>query len=114
MVPAEELPKRHRVVIHVDDPDQTAEESIKFLSRQNVGLDAGRWLVVKGSESRDAKSSHFAAMIPEQSLAVLKSCNFRPHCGLSRASVKPVEKRSGDKGRETVDNTSGSGGGGSA
>ena len=114
MVPADELPKRHRVVIHVDDLDQTAEESIKFLSRQNAGLDAGEWLVVKGSESGDAKSSHFAAMIPEQSLAVLRTCNFRPHCGLSRATVRPVEKRSGNKGRETVGNTSGSGEGGSA
>jgi len=31
--PADELPKRHRVVVHVEEPDLTVEETIKLLDR---------------------------------------------------------------------------------
>lgn len=65
--------------MHVEKPDLTAEESNRLLDRQNAGLASGEWLVVRGSESRDAKSSHYAALIPGRSLNVLKACSLRPH-----------------------------------
>lgn len=96
VVSEKEFPKRHLVIVHVGDPDQ----SIDFLDRQNVGLAAREWWIRKGSDSRDSQRSHFAALIPDQSLVKLKACNFKSHCGLSRALIKPLvkEKREGSNG----------------
>jgi len=92
VLPAGELPKRHRVVVHVEEPDLTAEETVKLLDRQNTGLAAREWVVVRGSESRDAKSAHFAALVSDSSLEALKTCGSKPFCGLGRATVKLLDK----------------------
>ncbi|KYN04947.1 hypothetical protein ALC62_04172 [Cyphomyrmex costatus] len=92
VLPAGELPKRHRVVVHVEESDLAVEEAIKLLDRQNTGLDAREWIVVRGSASRDAKSAHFAALIGDRSLEVLKTCGFKPFCGLGRATVRLHDK----------------------
>jgi len=92
VLPADGLPKRHRVVVHVEEPDLTAEETVKLLDRQNTGLAAREWVVVRGSESRDAKSSHFAALVSDSSLEALRACGSKPFCGLGRATVKLLEK----------------------
>ncbi|KYN05108.1 hypothetical protein ALC62_04003 [Cyphomyrmex costatus] len=92
VLPAGELPKRHRVVVHVEESDLAVEEAIKLLDRQNTGLGAREWVVVRGSESRDAKSAHFAALIGDRSLEVLRTCGFKPFCGLGRATVRLLDK----------------------
>ncbi|KYN09302.1 hypothetical protein ALC57_18572 [Trachymyrmex cornetzi] len=81
-----ELPKRYRVVVHVEEPDLAAEEAMKLLDRQNAGLGAREWVVVNGNESRDAKNAHFAALIGDVSLETLQICGFKPFCGLGRAT----------------------------
>jgi len=91
-LPADELPKRHRVVVHVEEPDLTVEETIKFLDRQNTGLAAREWVVIRGSASRDAKSAHFAALVGDASLEALKTCGWRPFCGLGRATIRRLDK----------------------
>jgi len=90
---ADELFKRHRVVVHVEESDLAAEETIKLLDRQNTGLAAGEWVVIRESESRDAKSAHFAAFVSKSSLEALKNCGFKPFCGLGRATVKLLAER---------------------
>jgi len=76
VLPAEELPKRHLIVVHVEEPDLVVEKTIKLLDRQNIDLNARGWVVLRESESRDAKSAHFAAMIDGASLEILKICEF--------------------------------------
>ncbi|XP_024888738.1 uncharacterized protein LOC112465430, partial [Temnothorax curvispinosus] len=63
------------------------KEAIELLDRQNEGLQAADWVVARGSESRDATSTHFAALIGEGALSALKALNFKPFCGLSQATV---------------------------
>ncbi|KYN07980.1 hypothetical protein ALC62_01045 [Cyphomyrmex costatus] len=92
VLPAGELPKRHRVVVHVEESDLAVEEAIKLLDRQNTGLGAREWVVVRGSESRDAKSAHFAALIGDRSLEILRTCGFKPFCGLGRTTVRLLDK----------------------
>ncbi|XP_071572498.1 uncharacterized protein [Temnothorax nylanderi] len=84
----DELPRRHRVVVHVEDPKMPVKEAIELLDRQNKGLQAANWVVARGSESRDAASTHFAALIGEGALRALKALNFKPFCGLGQATVK--------------------------
>jgi len=103
VVPVEELLKRHRVV-HVKEPDLSAEEALRLLGRQNTGLATGDWIVTRGSVSRDATSTHFACLVGDQSLDALKSCNFRPCCSLGRASVRLPERECGRKS-ESVEET---------
>jgi hypothetical protein len=94
----DELPKRHRVVVHVEDPKLSVKQIIDLLDRQNEGLTSGEWIVVRGSESRDATSAHFAALIGDQSLEGLKAFNFKPYCGLGQASIKlPAKARRENK-----------------
>jgi hypothetical protein len=69
----DELPKRHRVVVHVEDPEMTVKETLELLDRQNKGLASSEWVVVRGSESRDATSTHFAALIGDRPLEALKA-----------------------------------------
>ncbi|KYM93748.1 hypothetical protein ALC62_15651 [Cyphomyrmex costatus] len=88
VLPAGELPKRHRV----EESDLAVEETIKLLDRQHTGLRAREWIVVRGSASRDAKSAHFAALIGDRSLEVLRTCGFKPFCGLGRATVRLLDK----------------------
>lgn len=80
VVPVEELSKRHRVVVHGEKPDLSAEEALK-LGRQNTGLATGDWIVTSGSVSRDATITHFACLVGDQSLSALKFCNFKPYLG---------------------------------
>ncbi|EFN63407.1 hypothetical protein EAG_12816 [Camponotus floridanus] len=68
VVPVDELPRCHRVVIHMDEPDLSAEETLKLLGRQNTGLTTEDWIVTRGSVSRDAT---FACLIDGQFLDVL-------------------------------------------
>ncbi|KYN05848.1 hypothetical protein ALC62_03215 [Cyphomyrmex costatus] len=88
VLPAGELPKLHRVVVHVEESDLAAETAIKLLDRQNTGLGAREWVVVRGSVSRDAKSAHFAALMDDRLLEVIKTCRFKPFCGLGRATIR--------------------------
>jgi len=99
----DELPKRHRVVVHVEEPDVSAEEALRLLGKQNMGLATNDWIVIKGSESRDATSTHFACLIGDPSLEALKACNFRPFCGLGRATVRLLEKEDSESVKETVE-----------
>lgn len=88
----DELPKRHRVMVHVEEPDVSAEEALKLLGKQNTGLATNDWIVIRESENRDATNIHFACLIRDPSLKALKACNFRPFCGLGRATVRLLEK----------------------
>lgn len=92
VLPVDELPKRHRVVVHVEEPDLSVKEALELLDRQNAGLAPEDWVVSGGSESRDALSTHFACLVTAQSLEALKACNYRPYCGSTRATVKLLEK----------------------
>ena len=93
-----ELPKRHRVVVHVEDPEMSVKETLELLDRQNKGLASSEWIVVRGSESRDATSTHFAALIGDRPLEELKALNFKPYCGLGRATIKlPAKARKGSE-----------------
>ncbi|XP_029162919.1 uncharacterized protein LOC114934410 [Nylanderia fulva] len=92
VLPVDELPKRHRVVVHVQEPDFFVKEAIELLDRQNVSLASGDWVVSSGRESRDASSSHFACLVTAQLLEALKACNFKPFCGSTRATVKLLGK----------------------
>jgi len=94
VVPVEELPKRHRVVVHVEEPDLSAEEALRLLGRQNTGLATGDWIVTRGSVSRDAMTT---CLVGDQSLDALKSCNFRPHCSFGRTFVRLLERECGGK-----------------
>lgn len=64
MLLADELRKRHRVVMHVDEPDLFVEEAIKFV-RWNVGFVAGEWVVPRGSENKGASNSYFACLVDD-------------------------------------------------
>ena len=56
---------------------------------------------MRGSNSRDATSSHFAALIGNQPLEALKALNFKPCYGLSRATVKlPTKEHKGNDGEK--------------
>ena len=96
VLPADELPKRHRVVVHVEEPDLSVKEAIELLDRQNAGLALGDWVVSGGSERRDASSTHFACLVGAESLGALKACGYRPFCGSTRATVKLLAKRHGE------------------
>ena len=52
-----------------------------------MGLACGKWVVVRDSESRDAMSAYFAALIGGRPLVALKALNFKPYCGLSWAAL---------------------------
>jgi hypothetical protein len=94
----DELPKRHRVVVHVEDPKMSVKRALDLLDRQNKGLASSGWIVVRGSESRDATSTHFAALIGDRPLKELKALNFKPYCGLGQATIKlPAKARRGSK-----------------
>jgi len=41
VLPTNELFNHYQVVVHVEESDLTAEETIKLLDRQNTGLAAG-------------------------------------------------------------------------
>lgn len=62
------------------------------MNRQNLGLNFKGWVIVEGSEKKESTSSHFAALVDDKAMQVLKACNFRPHCGDQRTAVKPLEK----------------------
>ena len=94
----DELPKRQGVVVHVEDPEMSVKETLELLDRQNKGLASSEWIVVRGSESRDATSTHFAALIGDRPLEELKALNFKPYCGLGRATIKlPAKARKGSE-----------------
>jgi hypothetical protein len=46
-VGVDELPKRHRVVVHVEDPEMSVKETLELLDRQNKGLGTSEWIVVR-------------------------------------------------------------------
>jgi len=46
VLPADELPKRHRMVVHVEEPDLAVEEAIKLLDKTQA------WPLKSGSSSR--------------------------------------------------------------
>jgi len=48
------------ILIHVEEPDLSAEEALRLLGRQNTGLTTGDWIVTRGSVSRDVTSTHVA------------------------------------------------------
>lgn len=102
VLPIEELPKRHRLIVHVEEPDLTAQEALKLLDRQNTGLAASEWVVTRGSESRDATSSHFACLVGDSSLEALKTCGLKPFCGLGRATVKVLGRERKGEARVEV------------
>jgi hypothetical protein len=85
-------------VVHVEDPEISVKETLEPLDRQNKGLASSEWIVVRSSERRDATSAHFAALIGDRPLEELKALNFKPYCGLGRATIKlPVKARKGSE-----------------
>ncbi|KAK0082662.1 hypothetical protein PV326_007084 [Microctonus aethiopoides] len=82
-----EHPKCHRVVFHVDEVI-SAREATALMDRQNPGLNAKGWVIVGRSEKKESTCSHFAALVDDR---VMQACHSRPHCGVQRATVKPVE-----------------------
>ena len=103
MLGADELPRRHRVVVHVDDTEITVEEASELLPRQNKDMASHEWVTVRGSESKNAMSAHCAALIGDWPLEALKTLNFKPYCGLGRATVKlptKAHKESKDEKRD--------------
>lgn len=84
----DELPRRHRIVVHVEDPTIPVKEALELLDRQNVGIQSPDWVIAKGSESRDATSTHFAALIGDGALRALRALNFKPYCGLGQATIR--------------------------
>jgi hypothetical protein len=78
----DELPKCHRVVVHMEDPEMSVKVKLELLDRQNKGLASSEWIIVRGSESRNATSAHFAALIDDRPLEELKALNFKPYCRL--------------------------------
>jgi hypothetical protein len=43
----------------MEDLEITAEEALELLDTQSEGLVSREWVVVRGSDNRDAKSCHF-------------------------------------------------------
>jgi hypothetical protein len=39
----DEMSKRHRVVVHVEDPEMSVKEKLELLDRQNKGLASSEW-----------------------------------------------------------------------
>lgn len=108
VLPLNELPKRYRVVVHVEEPDVSAEEALRLLCKQNAGLATSDWIVIRESKSKNATNTHFICLVRDPSLEALKTCNFRPFCGLGRAIVKLLEKeckRDSESVKETVEET---------
>ena len=53
---------------------------------------------MRGSESRDATSAHFVALIGDRPLEELKALNLKPYCVLWRATIKfPAKARKGSE-----------------
>jgi ligand-binding sensor protein len=76
----------------------SVKETLEPLDRQKKGLATSEWIVVRGSESRDATSTHLAALIGDRPLEELKALNFKPYCGLGRATIKlPAKPRKGSE-----------------
>jgi hypothetical protein len=50
-------------MVHVEDPGMTAKDALELLDRQNKDLASHEWDAVRGSRSRDATSTHTAALI---------------------------------------------------
>ncbi|XP_067212043.1 uncharacterized protein [Linepithema humile] len=102
MLPAEDMVKRHRVVVRVTDPEISADEVLKLFDRQNEGLGAKGWIVSKNSERRDALRTHFIASISNSSVEVLKALNFKPYCGVVRATVKLLREENNSPVKQNV------------
>jgi hypothetical protein len=68
---ADEEPKCHQVMVQTGKPEMTGKESLELLDRQNEGLATGKWVNAMGSNSRDAMSSHFMALIYDRPLEAL-------------------------------------------
>lgn len=96
-----ELPKRHRVVVHVEEPDIKVEESLRLLDLQNSGLAAGEWVVGLGGVKQEANGIHFTCLVGGSSLEAIRKCGSRPFCGLGRAHItwsdRDREKTPGSK-----------------
>lgn len=102
----DELPKRHRVMVHVENPKMPIKDILELLDRQNSGLE-NNWIIVKDSENRDATSTYFAALIRDGTLRVLRTLNFKPFCGLGQATVRLVEEDCREEGdQERLDDFS--------
>jgi len=86
----------------VEESDLTAKETIRFLNRQNTGLTAGEWVVVKESVSKDAKSAYFAALVGDNSLETLKNNGFKPFCRLDWAIIKLLDKERSKDAEKTA------------
>jgi len=63
--------------------------------------------VVRESESRDAKSAYFAALVGDSSLEALRACGSKPFCGLGRATVKLLDKERSQGAAASTGETSG-------
>jgi hypothetical protein len=75
----------------------TAKKASELFDRLNEGLASRDWVVVKSSDSRDTKSSHFVALIGDQPLKALKAFTLKPYRGLSRATATlPTKERKGN------------------
>ena len=67
--------------MHVEDPEMSVKETLELPDRQNKGLASGEWVVVRGSESRDATSAHFATLMGDRLLEAQGPSTTSPIAG---------------------------------
>ena len=82
----------------IEDPEMTVKESLKLPDKQNECLATNEWVITRGTDSRDAMSSHFAALISDEPLEALKALNFQPYCGLGWATIRLSGKECKEEG----------------
>lgn len=92
LLPAEDLYKPHRVMVHVTYSEISIKDVLKLFDKQNEGLAAEEWFVIKSSERRDAFRIRFIAFISNSSLKALKKLKFKPYCGVVRATVQLLKE----------------------
>lgn len=61
----EELPKRYRIVIHVDEV-VSVREATALIDRRHPGLNAKGWVIVGGSEKKESMCTHCAALVDDR------------------------------------------------
>lgn len=93
VLPADELIKCHRIIVHVEDPGISIGQILEFLDKQNKGLAAREWIITSDNENRDAARCHFFALVNNRTLEILRSLNFKLFCGLGQARVNYARKK---------------------
>lgn len=86
----DKLPKRHRIVVHVNNPKKPINEILDLIDRQNLGV-GNDWVVAKGSENRDDRNIPCLPCLNKRK--DFEALNFRPFCGPGQAAGKAGWRR---------------------